>query len=127
MRGEVSVKQNKQVKSLLSVKQVEKLNRSNSVSSLSDLSPPPKKINQQTKKKQFCNASEKMEESGSNGHRDSDNKIDSESQCNIGNAEKISELEEDLKLAKIQVAKMKADSKELKAHNTRKFNGYKAE
>ena len=127
MHGEVSVKQNKQVKSLLSVKQEETMNRSNSVSSLSDLSPPPKKINKHMKKKQICNASEKIEESGSNGHRDSDNKIDSESQCNIGNADKISELEEDLKLVKTQVETVNADSQKLKAHNTRKFNGYKAE
>ena len=39
----------------------------------------------------------------------------------------VNELKEDLRLVKEQLASMKAEAQELKAHNTRKLNGYKAE
>ena len=75
-----------------------------------------------------------MEESGLQSHRESDTKVDSSSQCNIESTNisnqksiEVNELKEDLRLAREQVAIMKADAQELKAHNTRKFNGCKSE
>ena len=111
------------------------LSRSTSVSSVSDLSLPPKKINQDKKKNLKRDDPEDMEESGLTSHRDSDNKVDSGIQCNIervkvsnqSNNDKINQLEEDLKLTKEQVELMKLEAQTLKAHNTRKFTGYKVE
>ena len=75
-----------------------------------------------------------MEDSGHDSHRESDNKVDSSTQYNFertnmssSNHLEVNELMEDLRLVREQLASMKAEAQELKAHNTRKFNGYKAE
>ena len=110
------------------------------MSSASDLSPPQKKLNQEIIKRQKRALTTKhievarMEESGLDGHRESDTKVDSSSQCNIETRNisnhksiEINEMKEDLRLFREQVTTMKADAEELKAHNNKKFIGYKAE
>ena len=140
MHGDGQIKGNKQVRKVQILKTSSSLSRSISVSSASDLSPPPKKLNKDINKREKRVLKTKhievakMEESGLDSHRESDTKVDFSSQCNIESTNisnqkstEINELKEDLRLVREQVALMKADAQELKAHNTRKFTGYKSD
>ena len=93
------------------------------MSSASDLSPPQKKLNQEIIKRQKRALTTKhievarMKESGLDGHRESDTKVDSSSQCNIETTNisnyksiEINEMKEDLRLFREQVTTMKADA-----------------
>ena len=55
------------------------MTKSNSASSVGELSPPPKKMNKEIKRKEKKNkdVTENIEESRSNSYKDSDKKVDS--------------------------------------------------
>ena len=70
-----------------------------------------------------------MEQSGKPTERDSDNKVDVSIQCDgiQNNQSREGQLEIELRIAREEIAELKQEKKQLKAHNTKKHSGYEAQ
>ena len=128
------VKKTKREQRVTIVKKIESdMKKEDSVSEHSRAgSPSPKKIHYSKKgdNKSLSDTKKEeiMEQSGETGEREGDKKEDIGIQCRIEPVDnQISELKQDLFLAKQEIAQMKSESKLLKAHNARKQAGYEAE
>ena len=78
---------------------------------------------------------DEMEQSGNIKERGSDQKVDMGIQCTLKDlifpqivkAGLMTKLENDLKMANIEIIELKQERKQLKAHNARKQAGYEAD